>query len=84
MLQEVKPNPVSDQATIVYGVGLDGRTVITLHNSAGIEVARIIDQVLKTGTYETIIPLNDIPSGIYFYTMQSGPYSATQKLVIEK
>ncbi|MES2766530.1 MAG: choice-of-anchor D domain-containing protein [Bacteroidota bacterium] len=83
-LQEITPNPVSDQAKLVYGVGLDGRTVINLYNSEGVLVMPVIDEVLLTGSYETIIPLHDIPAGVYFYTMYSGPYSATRKLVITK
>jgi hypothetical protein len=82
MLQDVHPNPVSGQAKITYGVGLDGRTVLTLHNSAGIAVATLIDQVLKSGMYETIVPLGGIPAGVYFYTIHSGPYTAIRKLVI--
>ncbi|HYF03703.1 MAG TPA: choice-of-anchor D domain-containing protein [Patescibacteria group bacterium] len=82
MLQEVHPNPVSDEARIVFGVGLDGRTVITLHNSAGVLVETVLDAVLKEGLYESSVSLRNIPSGVYFYTIHSGPFTATQKLIV--
>ncbi|MES2765920.1 MAG: choice-of-anchor D domain-containing protein [Bacteroidota bacterium] len=84
-LQEVHPNPVSsNEAVINYGVGIDGRTVINLHSATGVLVATIVDNNLLAGEYETIITLENIPAGVYFYTMNSGPYSETRKLVIVK
>lgn len=85
LLKEVHPNPVSSgSVAIEFGVGIEGRTVINLYNAAGVLVMPVIDASLKTGMYETVLPLSDIPAGIYFYTMHSGPYSQTRKLVIAR
>jgi Mg-chelatase subunit ChlD len=84
LLSSVSPNPVRENAKIFFGVGLDGRTTITLFNSSGVKIVDIVDGDFKSGLYEAALPTESLPAGVYYYTMYSGPFTETKKLVIVK
>jgi hypothetical protein len=69
----VAPNPASGTATVTF----DGKGNITLYNILGQTVYHIGDV-----ENEKIIPLNNIPVGVYFVTVRSGNTTATQKLIV--
>ncbi|MEK7670600.1 MAG: T9SS type A sorting domain-containing protein [Bacteroidota bacterium] len=55
----------------------------------GREVAALISQELKAGSYETTFDASAVPvgrqglaSGVYLYRLQSGNFSVTKKLVV--
>jgi hypothetical protein len=85
-LGKANPNPVENTTKIEYGVGLEALTTITLFNTNGEKVATLINQNHKPGYYEITLNLNDIniPSGVYYYSMESGPFKRVQQLIINK
>jgi len=85
-LGKANPNPVEGTTKIEYGVGLEALTTITLYNINGDKVATLINQSHKPGYYEITLNLNDlnIPSGVYYYRMESGPFSKVQQLIINR
>lgn len=85
-LGKANPNPVDNTTKIEYGVGLEAQTNISLFNSNGEKVATLINQSHKPGYYEITLNLNDLnlPSGVYFYRMESGPFNKVQQLIINK
>jgi hypothetical protein len=50
----------------------------------GREVATLVDEVKKAGTYSTTWNASGFGSGIYFSKMQAGSFSETRKLVLMK
>ena len=68
----VVPNPASGQATVRF----EGKGAITVYNMLGQMVYHI-----ENVENEKIIPLDNMPSGVYFVTVRSGNAIATQKLV---
>lgn len=85
-LQDVNPNPAKDNATIKYSVGLEAHTNLSIFNSNGEEVANLVDNVQQPGVYEFNIDFDNLglPAGVYYYKIQSGPFSETKSLVIIK
>jgi hypothetical protein len=47
-------------------------------------VAKPVNQVLQIGKYSVNVPVTSLPSGTYFYTMKSGPFEQTQKMIVVK
>lgn len=84
MLGQSYPNPFRDYTNIEYTIPNRERTTIKVFDHTGREVATLIDKVLNAGNY--IVPFNaiDLASGIYIYTIQSGNYSASKKMVVLK
>ncbi|NNL20111.1 MAG: T9SS type A sorting domain-containing protein, partial [Ignavibacteriaceae bacterium] len=42
------------------------------------------NSVKSSGTYESVWNAEDIPSGIYFYRLQTGDFVETKKMVLMK
>ncbi len=87
-MSDVAPNPIdgNSTATINYSIGLESFTTIALYNSYGEKVGTFVNQKLKPGEYELSINISrlDLPSGVYYYKIKSGPYTETKPMVISK
>ncbi len=83
-LQQNIPNPARDAATIEFSVAFRAPTNFALYNSLGEQVMLLVDDVLDEGGYSVALPVNDLPSGLYYYRLTSGPYSETRQMIIAK
>ncbi len=83
-IANISPNPTTGNFTLNYNIALDAKTNIELYNSIGSKVLTIVEADLNAGIYSTTVDVTNIPSGVYFIRIQSGPYSETKPLVITK
>jgi aldose sugar dehydrogenase len=81
-LKQNFPNPFNPATNIVYT--LPRRTYIRLavFNLLGQEVALIHEGMQEAGVHEVAFRNQDLPSGIYFYRIQSADFVETRKLTI--
>jgi hypothetical protein len=81
-LKQNFPNPFNPATNIVYT--LPRRTYIRLavFNLLGQEVALIHEGMQEAGIHEVAFRNHELPSGIYFYRIQSPDYVETKKLTI--
>lgn len=82
-LHDVYPNPVSDNATVVYKILNDRvKAQLRLHNLLGNVVA---DYDLSPQETQLRLRVDDLSEGIYFYTLYlEGESVVTRKLIIKK
>lgn len=82
-LHDVYPNPVTDNATVVYKILNDRVSArIRLHNLLGNVVA---DYELSPADTQLLLRVDDLSEGIYFYTLYlEGESVVTRKLIIKK
>jgi hypothetical protein len=59
-------------------------TKLDVYNTLGQKVASLVNETLNAGEHSVTFNANNLPSGIYFYTLISGNYSLTKKLVLLK
>lgn len=83
------PNPFNPATKIKFDVKANGRrqtadVKLIISNSLGQQIAVLVNQKLQPGTYEVDWDASNYPSGIYFYTLQSGEYSQTNKMILVK
>jgi hypothetical protein len=80
------PNPVINKTTIGYSVGIEANTTITLYNNNSEEVGVLVNQNHKPGEYQIELDVNQLglPSGVYHYRIESGPFKETRSFVITK
>jgi hypothetical protein len=50
----------------------------------GNEVANLVDERKEPGNYSVEFNAANLPSGIYFYTLTSGTFWGTKKLILLK
>ncbi len=84
MLKQNYPNPFNASTTVEFSIPRDGFTELTLYNTSGELVRTVLSEELAGGIYR--IPLNaqSLPSGVYFYRLNSASFSQSKKLVLVK
>ncbi|OGU17143.1 MAG: hypothetical protein A2X61_07910 [Ignavibacteria bacterium GWB2_35_12] len=83
-MSKVNPNPVTNSAEIEFSVGLEALTEIKIFGSSSEVVAVPVSEVLKPGVYRLGISVQDLPSGVYWLELSSGPYKKIEKMVVTK
>jgi hypothetical protein len=81
------PNPFNPVCTIRYDVPRAGRVNLQLFNVSGSLVRTLVDGWREPGSYSEIWDGKDasgaqLPSGVYFYSIKSGDFVATRKMVL--
>ena len=81
------PNPFNPTTTIQYSVAEAGRVELTIYNVSGQRICTLIDDDILAGKYSEVWDgRNDrgrsVASGIYFYRLRAGSYSAVKKMML--
>ena len=88
-LSQNYPNPFNPVTKIRFAIppleGARGRIVkLIIFNILGMEVAALVNEQLKAGTYEVDFDGTNYPSGVYYYSINAGSFSQTKKMVLLK
>lgn len=88
VLMQNYPNPFNPSTTIEFSIpeGIENNSLVLLkvYDVLGNEVRTIFDEVKEPGNYKVIFNAGDLPSGVYFYKMQTENYSETKKFILLK
>lgn len=88
-LEQNYPNPFNPTTQIQFTVAKPVTVKLTVTNILGEKVATICDRVFATGRHVVEWHGADqfgrlVPSGVYFYTVRMGDFSATRKMILLK
>lgn len=85
-LSQNYPNPFNPSTIIKYTIPTSGFVSLKIFNIQGKEVANLVNEYQPAGTYNYQFLSNkfQLSSGIYFYKLQSGNFSKTNKMVLIK
>lgn len=78
------PNPFNPITKIKFDVSLSGRVLLKVIDILGKEVNLLVNEKLIPGTYEVSFDGNNLPSGIYFYSLKYGNSTETKKMILLK
>ncbi|MBL7190859.1 T9SS type A sorting domain-containing protein [bacterium] len=83
-LRQNYPNPFNPVTTIEYDVLETGNVHLNVYNISGQKVATLLNGMQQNGgmRYSVEFDAQDLPSGIYFYTVKVNNFSDTKKLVL--
>jgi len=84
VLKQNYPNPFNPKTVIPFNLAKTGHTRLTVYNMLGQNVATLVDEELDAGTYKVFFNADDLPSGVYFYRIQSGNFSMDWKMLLAK
>jgi mannan endo-1,4-beta-mannosidase len=76
------PNPFNPETTIDYTIASPGHVHLTIHDVLGREVAVLVDEEQSAGQYKISFHADHLASGIYTYTLLSGDFSLSRKLIL--
>ena len=83
------PNPFNPSTTIAYSVKDATPVLIGIYNIKGQLVRTLVDAPKAAGNHLVVFDGLDnnrqpLSSGVYFYRMQAGDYSKSQKMIMMK
>lgn len=83
-LDQNYPNPFNPETQIRFTLQVSGFTTIKIFDLLGKEVATLVHQIEEAGVHTVSFNAARLPSGIYFYTLRSGSFSETKRMVFIK
>jgi hypothetical protein len=84
MLYQNYPNPFNPSTTISYDLPIKVHVRLTIYNILGQEVATLVNNEQEPGRYNVKFDASGLPSGVYFYTLQTPYFTKTNKMVLVK
>ena len=83
-LERNYPNPFNPTTTIQYSLGLAGPTKLMIYDVLGRELVKLVDEYRPAGAHKVTWNASNMPSGVYFYRLESANFTRTQKMILMK
>lgn len=81
-LSQNYPNPFNPSTKIYYEIPINGFVTLKVYDVLGNELITLINEEQLAGRYEFTFNPSNLSSGIYFYQVRVGNYSATKKMIL--
>ncbi|MCX6163746.1 MAG: T9SS type A sorting domain-containing protein [Ignavibacteriae bacterium] len=78
------PNPFNPNTIIRFQIKDLRLVTLKVFNTLGKEVVTLVNENLSPGKYEVSFDGSNLPSGIYFYTIRSGDFTDTKRMLLIK
>ena len=78
------PNPFNPTTNIGFEIKNFGAVTLNVFDMLGREVASIVSENLSPGIYVKQWNASNMPTGVYFYRLQSGNISETKRMILMK
>jgi len=83
-LSQNYPNPFNPTTKIGYDMPTDGKVSLRIFDMSGKEVASLINEVQTAGYYTINFNASNLSSGVYFYSISAGNFTATKRMMLIK
>jgi len=83
-LEQNYPNPFNPTTSIRFALPKSSYVTLKTFNLLGQEVAALVNQELPAGYHEVTWDACKMPSGMYFYRLQTKEFTQTRKLLLLK
>lgn len=81
-LEQNYPNPFNPSTKISFNLPKAGFVNLSVYNVLGHLVEVLINKEMEAGAYEFNFNASKLKSGVYFYTINSGNFKRTKKMVL--
>lgn len=78
------PNPFNPVTKIKFDLPKSGFVKLAVYDILGKQVSILVNEHLSSGSYTADLNASVLSSGIYFYTLQSGDFITTKKMILTK
>ena len=78
------PNPFNPVTTISWEIPTDGLVTLKIYDILGKEIYTVADEYQQAGSYQRNFDGSSLSSGMYFFTLQSGSFIQTRKMILMK
>ncbi len=90
VLEQNYPNPFNPITNIIYTLPDESNVKLTIYNPLGEVVETLVDEVQSASRYEVVWNAINVPSGIYFYSIEVSPtdlsngFKQSKKMILLK
>lgn len=78
------PNPFNPSTLISYSLPKSSQVSIKIYDIVGREVTELVNEYQEAGKYILPFTANNLSSGVYFYKIRAGEFSAVKKMNLIK
>jgi hypothetical protein len=83
-LRQNYPNPFNPSTTISYSLPTNTIVTLRLYDLLGHEVKTLVNGQQTAGEHAVMVNGSSLASGVYFYRLQAGNFTATKKMMLVK
>ena len=84
LLAQNYPNPFNPTTRIAFDLPSDCEVELSIFNVLGQKVETLIGRELVAGHHTITWNAASVPSGVYYYTITAGEYTATKRMILMK
>ncbi|HJY64980.1 MAG TPA: T9SS type A sorting domain-containing protein [Ignavibacteria bacterium] len=84
MLNQNYPNPFNPKTNISFVLTKAGLVNLEVFNTLGEKVATVFKGHTQAGEHEYLFDASNLSSGVYFYSITTGDFRATKKMILVK
>ncbi len=84
LLSQNYPNPFNPETNIDYALPVEGMVRLEVYNMLGQLVTTLFDEYQSAGAHSASWNASGMPTGVYFYRINAGQFSAVRKMVLMK
>ncbi|MBL8008936.1 MAG: T9SS type A sorting domain-containing protein [Ignavibacteria bacterium] len=78
------PNPFNPSTKVSFSIVNSGFVNVSVYDISGRLVSSLVNQNLKSGSYEYEWNAKNQPSGVYFYRITTPGFTDTKKMILVK
>ena len=83
-LKQNYPNPFNPSTTVEYNIREAELVTLKVFDVLGEEVVTLVNEEKSAGTHNVTFNAGNLPSGLYFYTIKTGKFVSTKKMILLK
>jgi len=80
-LEQNFPNPFNPSTTIEFHIPEQSAAVITVYDILGRLIEVLVDDIMKPGIHRVVWNPENLPSGVYIYTITAGDYVHSKRMI---
>ena len=83
-LKQNYPNPFNPSTKIEFNIKSSGYVKLAVYDMLGKEVGTLVNGDLTPGTYQYTFEAQSLPSGVYFYKLETNGFTETKRMILLK
>lgn len=83
-LKQNYPNPFNPVTKISFDIPKSGLVTLKVYNILGTEIATLVNEVKNPGSYLVDFNASALSSGVYFYKIETGGFTAVKSMILIK
>ncbi len=83
-LSQNYPNPFNPSTSIEFEILTGGKVLLNVFDITGKKISELVNSNLSAGKYRYDFNASGLTSGVYFYTLQTGSFRDTKRMILIK